>query len=541
MNNIENTRIREIEKGIDACYKNNTLLLQPLSIASFYLLLRHEQEFNKSYKTTFDQFINIDNSKYALKYTLKWITDCCKDGEYKKVTDINADLWTQADNLFKLGIKYRDIVGPFIVWSRKLADAKLENNNTVRFERKGKELNYDVLDMKINLDGEIDNNLVSDITDSFNKIKQQCQGKVIQTDPYSFKYSINNINTTDIQQLGKKLFRLATRTKILPTEWEIFGLSVEKMRNLWMATMSLCFIHCGFARHVFLDSEIMNTVMVKPKTLWIKTLRKASGLTEESISIFFDILCYDKTDIKRDIALQPFFPIGNDLYALAPYLVMGNNLERNWLSLLARKYKKEYDKTTNIFENQMADELKQICINRKLDVITKKKIQGQGNLPDIDVALFDEQLNVLLLCELKWTIPTAEAYEVIERSESCEKKGIEQVHKLLNFARNNRQEIWKTCFPQKPFPSNLLIKGCVAIKGFVGTDRNFTLEAPVIEFSVFKNMLSKATNLDMIINSLTSRSFLPSENIDFKKHAMTMSFGDINIIWEGFRIIPSKN
>jgi hypothetical protein len=240
---------------------------------------------------------------------------------------------------------------------------------------------------------------------------------------------------------------------------------------------------------------------------------------------------------KRDPSLQPLVPLDQGTLGISPILIDSSNLERNMMVLLSKHYKAEYDHTTNCLEEQMLSEIEHLFKNKiRFEYCTKKSLPKSLNLPDIDLAIYSVDENILLFVELKWTLEPAESIEVIDKT-TIEQKGKEQIAKLLEFAKMNSRTVMGTCFPRTKFRDGVEYYGCVVIKGFCGSAKEWNRELPVIDESIMSEKIISINRLKDFITWLREQEFLPKEGKDFNKLDGTIKIGKNKIIWEKYELL----
>ena len=77
------------------------------------------------------------------------------------------------------------------------------------------------------------------------------------------------------------------------------------------------------------------------------------------------------------------------------------------------------------------------------------------------------------------------------------------------------------------------------MRGFCGTNKNWTPKVPVIELSLLLKKLKEETNLGLVVNWLKGRKFLPAEEKEYKTVEYPTKIGDYTVIWENCEIIKS--
>jgi hypothetical protein len=212
----------------------------------------------------------------------------------------------------------------------------------------------------------------------------------------------------------------------LPDDWSFLGLSILAFRKIFLSLKTLCIIdslvHSEYAKAKGDEGEgytVFETFvwMGSKEQLVRRVAEFEPELSVATVDSILQLLVYDRETAKPDPALQPIVPIG-DIMMMSPRLINYNDLERNLVALLARKHKREYDKTTDVLEPQMLSELSVALSKRGFIVRTAARIPGRSDLPDIDVLAYEPRLNKLIIAELKWVIAPGEPYEQLSRADT---------------------------------------------------------------------------------------------------------------------------
>lgn len=534
-------KIKEIEKEIDTYYKTKKIYkLDNRPLAQWYLLLMHEELIRIPIifpRTDFnweELIARIEKAKGSLEWVLRW-TDELPDKEFRIPKIINEKQYEYAQDLFLTGINYYGIIAPFTLWHRNIATATFINDNTIRFKRSRKEVAFDVF-------GIIDRQDPNKNPLEFNVIYSSEIGKQFQIiyetakpiNKVGLRYKVHHKNLKPlIEHFERKLIKTSNVTE----DWEILGIGINDIRRFFASLLSLCQVHIALMLHMskvfkINDGARVSALITRDKDEWAIMLAKYSNVSNEIIGRLIEILTYDREFTKRDISLQPFFPVTSGLLTICPHLILFSDLERNFRALLARKYTNEYDLNSHVFQEKMLSQCEILAKNKKISFKKNKIIAEEPSLPDIDSIFFDKKTNCLLVCELKAVIPPSEPSEVIERN-NREYEGIEQIKKIKEFSQKNPIKFLESIFENvlSPTPD---IYFAVLLQGSYGSGKSIEERIPTIELTYFSKLMDEINDFKEICEYINSFSYLPREEIDYDVTEETLKFGKYKILWESF-------
>ena len=535
--------IRNIEQKIDNAYKNYKLYqLQNRPLAQWYLLLMHEEsirlpiidKLNKGKPLDWFEIIcSIEAAKGALQFALKWI-DELPNGKFRMPREIDWDLYGYAQDFFFLAQNYYRVIGPFTLYSRGLASAIAENATTIRFERDPQESAFDVLGL-IKMQDPVRTLVRRDKIPQ--KIEEELELVLMSAKPLDYHNITYKVNHKNLAPAISYWFNEMSKDTYLPDEWSIRGVSAIELRRFFASIRSLCMIHLRCTSRLDILSHVeaaapASALLSKRSDDWMRFITRCAGISAEKVKSIIDILTYDRNMVKRDISLQPFVKIADENLTICPYLVYNSNLERNFLSLVAKKFKTEYDNQSYLFEEIMISRCANIAERAKLIFSCKRKIIGSQSLPDIDAAFYDSSSNCLLVCQLKAVIPPSEPAEVLERAER-EHEGIEQAKVIKKIGEQSPELLWKSCFDELDYLSPKIFCA-VLLKGSFGSSHSLNNNIPSLELEHFAEMVDKYDLLINLCEHISSFSYLPKEGIDYDKVDSIIEFEENKIICEGF-------
>lgn len=536
----------EFETKIDALPLKSPLLNNPKEYNIWNILTAHEDiimKYDIQYANSSYCRDNVyDKSKYGLMYALRWINQVSKKGDKFRIPKkIHKHRLKQAKDLIYTGVDYQGVTAALTMYHKGLAKAEVINEKTIKFSSNKSEIKYDALDKIISLD--LGENTLKEVLNEMSRSKKSKEviGKIFNSIKLyndSIKYVYNQ---EDVHFLNEYHRQILDEIYNFPDNWCFKGIHIGKFRDFWITMTSILTIHsaCNIRTYQkgFLQNGSASFVYNCNAQELITQISKITNIPIQDIELIFNLYKYDEENKQSDPALQPFFEYSKDHFLIAPQLYLASRHERNLMSLLSKSYKCEYDQTTNILEEKLIKEIiSKISTNNNFSITNNKKIKYENQSTDLDLAIYDTSCNYLLLVELKWVIQPSEVSEKISRF-STERKGILQISIVKEYAKKNFKDFWMRCFPNIKVPKNTKIIGCVAMKGFTGSNKNYNDEIPVIEESLLTRKLVRSKGLDDIYDWLQNRLYLPVEGIDYKLVETKNSVGPYNVIWNGYELI----
>ena len=242
--------------------------------------------------------------------------------------------------------------------------------------------------------------------------------------------------------------------------------------------------------------------MLYSKDDFINHFHSFSDMSRTEFEKIFDYLIYDNNIKNNDPILQPFIPIRNNLFAIAPHLVLASNPERNLITLIHKKKDRQYFELTNQRESLMMNEINDVIVPTGNFIVINNKVLKKS-FPDLDYAIYDISNNTVLMCELKWLIE-ADAAQEVDARELDIFHGCQQIQTLCEYAEDYPHEFMTTVFGEKKH-ANFSFIACVISKKGIRVKGN---SVPVISLSSFLEYYKKSSTLQEFFNVIKGRNFL---------------------------------
>ena len=318
----------------------------------------------------------------------------------------------------------------------------------------------------------------------------------------------------------------------LPGDWRTTRYSFGELRHVYLVLSALALIQFqgrliavgqgaprfGFNNSVirFVGDELQSRV------------RRYSGLDAAIIAAVLEDLSYGSRGITRpDPALQPLIPVGADSILISPSLILCSSPERNHCMLLNSipEEREVYSRLVDEKEALMRDEILNVCDVKRYRPFSGG-VAGRKELPDIDLALIDDDRRLVLILELKWFIGPDEVREVLNRSDDL-KKGVSQAKVLKTALTDETDTAQKTLNVGWDFKYECVVVSHNWIGGHAVQDN----EVPIITIRDLKTAIKKAESLADVTAWLSERRYLPTEGVHFRVVSNEVSIGQNSTEW----------
>lgn len=456
----------------------------------------------------------------ALRHPLAWL-QTCSPGRLR--VGYQDDLYGHADDLLQLGRKYDAVETVFIFASRGRANLTLEGRKVIPVPLvEAADARYYAYNRFITADDDIpppSQEFRETLASIADRVVVTAEGFRLRIDPNLVKEWMAGVAPS-----------LAPRFH-LPDEWRTTRYSLGDFRRIYQVLTSLASIQyqgrliavargapaLGFADAVlrFGRDELHSRV------------RRYSGLDELTVGAVLEDLTYGARGISRpDPIVQPLIHLNGDVL-IAPSLILCSSPQRNHCVLLNAipEEKSVYSRLVDQKESLMCDEILSVCGGRPYRSFSGS-VAGRKDLPNIDLALIEEDSKELVILELKWFIAPDEVREIFNKEEEL-LKGIRQARALKAAFSDGTGALQKTLHVL----SDYTCSSFVVSHNWIGGLSLQHDDVPIISLRHLKAALKKASSLGEVTRWLSERRYLPSEGIHFIVKSSEISIGVNSTEW----------
>jgi len=342
-----------------------------------------------------------------------------------------------------------------------------------------------------------------------------------------------NFNPQLVARLREFLSPTAATRHTLPDSWQFTSFSLQEYRKIFFTLRSMAY-GWHVARSMLAQSGMQglgykSSVWVVPKQELSARLKRYTRVDPPVIDRVLDLITFGSSGIRRpDIAIQPLVDLKNGSYALAPFVWLNTNMERNLCVLLNQipAEREAYSRLTDEKELAIRDEIKEFLGTDRFDF---KGGQLEGT--DLDLAVIDREAKVCLGLELKWFIEPAEIREIEQRIEELA-QGIVQAKKIKTLFERGDERLVKGLLG---ISQDYLFFTAVASMNWIGHGDVQDLDVPIIKVFHLLNHIAATGSLLDVVTWLKTRAYLPQEGKNYSIEPWEISCGKWTATWYGIK------
>jgi hypothetical protein len=516
--------LRAVEQTFDNAYRSNPLLGAQRTTATWTLLSVFEDMI--ALPLLGPNSANVQTSSHrenllinGLKHALRWVRECPTDGRLQ--SRYNDDRYGHASDLLMLGSRYDTIVTIFTYANRGYCNLTLDGDCVVPAPLiDAEDACYYAYNRFLQADSEPWSPPSTDLLRLLDEIAES----VIVLD-HGFRVPITPRLIAKVTQEQRPAI---DRRFQLPGDWCTTRYSFADFQSVYSAFSAIAAVHLN-ARLIAVQrgAESLGfdgAVIIYNVNELHSRIRRYTRLGGDTISAVVEDLTYGSRGVSSpDPALQPLVPVGNDTLLISPSLILCSSPERNHCVLL----------------NSIPAERKVYAalVDRK-EAITRKRIvaatagkgyrsyHGMAAGHQIDLALIDDRSEAVLILELKWFIGPDEVGEILARNEEL-RAGVCQVKTRLSAFGDGTVAIQT----RLGVASSFKFSGAVVSQNWIGSWAVQDKAVPIVSLCHFEKALVEFDTLTAVSDWLTSRTYLPVENIHFSIRRGEVRVGDHGAVW----------
>jgi hypothetical protein len=518
--------VRAIEELVDAEYRSNPLFRMSLADAAWYFLAHCEEiQFKETVihgddgvqrtASVVDEIINV------AKWPLRWIQRDCQPGHFRP--QFTNAAYDAAWKLYDLAQQYLSFESAFTYASMGNIELSLNGNRLVPSPSLRADSRYEAYDRLTKAtDTEMHDLILQFITDI---------DASVRISGAKFKYLL----TPAFVQMGMEALDLMFPYSFwLPTGWQFPRYSASDLDRVGRSLQAMAFIH--FRAHAVAGGMgcdhlgyRKSLLLMGPEELESR-VRRYTGVSMPTVRAILADLTFGAGQTNPDPALQPLIALTPAMIAIAPTLVLGNDLKRNIAVLLNRMpaEKAVYSRVNEERESLSRDHAKAKCEAAGLRTWSGKW-PNRPDLPDIDLVVISDQERRCLFLEMKAFLGPADAREVIQRDKEIE-KGVSQASHLRTAYQDDQptiEEVLRT--------KGYTTKFAVASESGIGSCAVQNSLIPVIRTP---HLLSRLRDSDLgtVCEWLEQRAYLPVRGVHYEERDVIARVGNWELEWYG--ILP---
>jgi hypothetical protein len=324
-----------------------------------------------------------------------------------------------------------------------------------------------------------------------------------------------------------------TARHTLPDNWQFGWFSLEEYRRIFLTIRALLFgwhtARCALANNGLPGLGYKSSVWVVTKEELSARLRRYTGIDVAVVNRVLDLITFGGAGIRHpDIAIQPLLDLRNGSFALAPFVWLNTNMERNLCVLLNQisEGKERYSRLSNEKERATREEVKKYLSTCNFSIKA-----GQVEGTDIDLAIIDRADKVCLCLELKWFIEPAEIREGDERARELA-QGIAQAKKIRALFDGGDERLIEQLLD---IDRDYLFFNAVASVNWIGHGDVQDSEVPIIKVWHLMRKIKCTGSLRNTVYWLRNRGYLPHQGEDYTIEPWRISCGKWSATWYGIK------
>ncbi len=500
--------LRRAEQDIDSHYLTNSLLKETFGEAAWYFLSYCETVFLEIFSADptdpFDLTAVGDNLIVHSKWPLLWLRKNCTPFGYK-ARPLDSSLFKSAKDLSGISMDYMAFEVAFSEASKNVAELSIDGTG-IQFSRYSKAFVFDAYD-RLKVSNQ-DHNKLDDSNDNSLAVFMGQLQKSVQVKGDGFSYKLN----PKLVRAGLDSPTLSSRLRGLEDDWLLDDFSTAEFRIVNRTLVVLAFAHLFARIHASsmagTDVGLTCGLLLMTKEELVQRLCRYTRVPEPRVRTIVGLLTYGtQGQDYPDPALQPIIQLSEETICIAPYLMVCNSLERNFLVLLNRipERRSSYSK-----QNQSSEKRTR---QRLMKGLGDQFRYWSGNVPnwgdasEVDLVVISDEEHHCLCLELKSFIGPAEPREVFERSLEI-KKGVEQIETRRSKTDANLLNVLS-------IDASYSLTWAVASETAIGAAWAQSPTVPVVNANHLIEKINQIQSLKDCCDWLEAREYLPVENIHY--------------------------
>jgi len=528
--------LRAVEREIDSAYLKNPLVKLAFGEAAWYFLAFCEERLILPYAPNQDggetknqnaQIALADEVINHAKWPLRWLKKSCRTGGAIP-DEFNDRMYQASRDLSKLASEYLSFESAFTYASLGLMTLNLEGDRIVPSSTFREDTRYEAYDRLTDLDGKVD-------TPVLDLIAELVRDDV-RVDGDQFSYPLN---PTVVQETLRRAEPGLSRRFRVPSDWNLAGYSLREFATVSKCLWAISIIHF-VSRLVAADLGCVGrgyskALVVMGKDDLIRRINQYTGMAEERIQVLIADLTYGRGSIQSpDLALQPLVNLTDTEVGWAPCLYLNIAVERNLLVLLNRSAtsRREYSRVS-----QQKEQILRSRLMRELRGMGFRfwdgDVTGWSESLDIDLAIISESEKHCLVLELKSFLAPAEPREIRDRSTEIA-RGVQQIGTRRNCANRQPSELCENL----QISADYCISWGVVSETSIGAGWAQDQSVPVVRAAHLVRQLLEARQLRPVCEWLTTRQYLPNEDVNYEVVDIHVQIERWSLDWYGIRGLP---
>jgi hypothetical protein len=324
---------------------------------------------------------------------------------------------------------------------------------------------------------------------------------------------------------------LGARRTVIPPNWSSsLGTGVQLARSF--RTLSLVAVAhivavsnaaLGAARNQQPNGWHVRWLLGEATANWLtNAMGSRGGVSMVAARELLQLLTYGSGTTSPDPALQFFFPLRAGLIAIPWFVYATCNAQRNFLALLARARRQEFNAASDAFEDNMVADLREALRGKSWRSRISSFIPGERAAGEVDVILLDPQSSFVLVVELRWFLEPSEVTEVVERERAGREKAAQARRK-----REAARRALTTILAEEGIDTSGVwtVEAIAVFDNYLPTPQEEDL--PFASFRAFVSGIDRESHLRRLYEWIRLGDWLPRRDEHFLIQPVEARLGDL--------------
>jgi hypothetical protein len=214
----------------------------------------------------------------------------------------------------------------------------------------------------------------------------------------------------------------------MPGTWQFENYNLAQFRAFWKSILTLALAH--IQAHEYADEAVgttggaLGSLVMQVSDEWLSKARTLFPIPQAAWHSIVKLLTYQPMRDYWDPFWQPIIKTVDGTLLIAPHLITSSSPERNLITLLTRSEagRASYNRVSSEKEREQLNALAHLFQPPRYLLRTRVLVpRGDGTtLTDIDLFLYDEKTDVLLLLHAKWFVRPDTIQEQLARDQEVQ-------------------------------------------------------------------------------------------------------------------------
>jgi hypothetical protein len=517
--------VEEAERKIDAVFEASPLLSLTYNQAAWTVLAVNEDIFLKDHNTRPHEEMHavVDVRLNALTHPLRACRKHCKPGNQTVRRTYISEDYGHAYQWLMAAKDYDHFCTIFPMWRRKRLNLTVKDRQIVVERSDEDDKTYETYNRIIRKEGRSD--------PALDQLPEDALGTLRANTKTSKTWFRLDFDRTVVKMLVGYYRAAISRRFTLPDDWSFNLFSLKEYREIMLTLQTMMVgwynVRTMVANEGMPGMGYPSAVRLVKKQDLLLELCNYTRVPKTSIESVLELITFGSNEIRNpDIATQPLVDLGNEQYALSPFVFLNVNIERNLCTLLNQipAERRNYSTLVDTKEKTLVVEISEYLAGNGLEFET-----AELKTTNLDLAIIDMANRACLCLELKWFIEPAEIREIADRTEEL-KKGVGQAKELTRLFRAGDKQLKNVL---KIDQGNDFFSAVGSVN-WIGMAETQDPAVPIVKVWHLVERI-KEDGLPKAMKWLRERDYLPTAGRDFTVVPIPIRVGEWSAEWYGIK------